>query len=109
MILKLKRASLILALLSCITLTSCMRTHIANLQRTADNEVEVFTTKKPTKEYIELKYIRIDGSVYNKPEKLLSRLSKIAKEQGADAVINIRYTFKSTWSMITGTAIKYKK
>jgi hypothetical protein len=104
----LKKSGLIFGLLISITLTSCVSTYVANLQRTSDKEVEVFTTIKPTKEYIELKYIQVDGAVFNQPEKLLTKLTQRAKKEGADAVINVKYDYQWTWPIISGTAIKYK-
>ena len=90
------------------TLTSCMSTFTANLQRTSDKEVEVFTTLKPSREYIEQKYIQVDGGIFNTPEQLLTKLTEQAKKEGSDAVINVRYDFQATWPIISGTAIKYK-
>ena len=105
---KLKKTAIALGLLISITLTSCVSTYVANLQRTSAKEVEVFTTIRPTKEYTELKYIQVSGAVFNRPEKLLTKLTERAKKEGADAVINVKYDFQSTWPIISGTAIKYK-
>ena len=95
-------------LIICLAQASCTSTFVANLQRTSAKEVEVFTTIKPTKEYTELKYIQVDGSVTSRPEKLLTKLTQRAKTEGADAVINVKYDFQWTWPVVSGTAIKYK-
>ena len=105
---KLKKATLVLGALISITLSSCVSTYVANLQRTSDKEVEVFTVLKPTKDYIELKYIQVDGTVFNLPGKLMTKLTERAKKEGADAVINVKYAYQWTWPIISGTAIKYK-
>jgi len=105
---KIRKSKLVLGLLISFSLTSCVSTYVANLQRTSDKEVEVFTTIKPTREYMELKYIQVDGAVFNQPEKLLTKLTERAKKEGADAVINVKYDFQWTWPIISGTAIKYK-
>ncbi len=91
-----------------LTFSGCVSSFVANLQRTSKNEVEVFTTIIPAREYIELKYIQVDGSVFNRPEKLLTKLTERAKKEGADAVINVKYNYQFTWPIISGTAIKYK-
>ncbi len=108
MTINLKKTTLVLGIMASITFTSCVSTFVANLQRTSDKEVEVFTTIKPTREYIELKYIQVDGSIFSRPEKLLTKLTERAKKEGADAVINVKYDFQFTWPIISGTAIKYK-
>ena len=105
---KIRKSKLVFGLFISITLTSCVSTYVANLQRTSDKEVEVFTTIKPTKEYTELKYIQVDGTIFNQPEKLLTKLTQRAKKEGADAVINVKYDYQWTWPIISGTAIKYK-
>lgn len=93
---------------SSLLCSSCVSTFVANLQRTSEGEVEVYTTIIPTKDYIEIKYIQVDGSVFNRPEKLLTKLTERAKKEGADALINVRYSYQWTWPIISGTAIKYK-
>jgi len=105
---KTQQAVLVFGILISYTLTGCVSINVANLQRTSDKEVEVFTTLKPTREYKELKYIQVDGGIFNRPEKLLTKLTETAKKEGADAVINIKYDFQWTWPIISGTAIKYK-
>jgi len=94
--------------LSAIIFSSCVSTFVANLQRTSEGEVEVYTTIIPSQDYIEIKYIQVDGSVFNRPEKLLTKLTERAKKEGADAFINVRYSYQWTWPIISGTAIKYK-
>jgi len=108
MVVKIKKSLLVFALLISFTFTSCVSIYVANLQRTSEKEVEVFTTIKPTKEYKELKYIQVDGAIFNRPEKLLTKLTETAKKEGADALINVKYDFQWTWPIISGTAIKYK-
>jgi hypothetical protein len=103
-----KKTNFLLVLLLLGTGTSCVSTYVANLQRSSDKEVEVFTTLTPTQGYVELKYIRVDGAAFHTPEKLLKKLSERAKKEGADALINVRYDFQWTWPVVSGTAIKYK-
>ncbi len=79
------------------------------MQPTSDSDIKVFTTKKPTKEYIELKYIQVRGSEFNRPEKLFTKLKQKTKEEGADAVINVEYDFQRTWPIVSGTSIKYQE
>lgn len=91
----------------CIIGASCASVFVANLQRTAEKETSVFTTQLPSREYIEWKYIQVHGSVWNRPEHLLKRLAERAQQEGADAVINVKYDFQWTWPIVSGTAIKY--
>ena len=95
-------------LIICFSQSGCTSTFVANLQRSSEKEVAVFTTLKPTQEYIELKYIQVDGSLTTRPEKLLTKLTEKAKKEGADAVINVKFDFQCTWPIVSGTAIKYK-
>lgn len=90
------------------TLSSCVTTQVANLQRKSDKEVEVYTTSKPAKEYIELKYIQANSGIFHGPEKLLQKLIERAKKEGADAIINVHYDYQFWWPYVSGTAIKYK-
>jgi len=105
---RLLKFKLFLVLLISIAITSCVSTQVANLQRSIDKEVAVFTTIKPDKEYIELKYVQADGSVFHRSERLLKKLTERAKKEGADAIINVRYDYQFWWPYASGTAIKYK-
>jgi hypothetical protein len=87
--------------------SGCVSVSVANLQRTSSNEVEVFTTKIPGKEYTEIKYIQVDGSIFHRPEKLLGKLTERARNEGADAVIAVRYGYAVYLPYVSGTAIKY--
>lgn len=99
---------LFLGLFISLTMISCVTTQVANLQRTPEKEVEVFMTTKPTREYVELKYIQADGAIFHNSEKLMKKLSERAKKEGADAVINVRYDYQFWWPYVSGIAIKYK-
>jgi uncharacterized protein YbjQ (UPF0145 family) len=88
-------------------LQSCISTQVANLQRHQPGEVEVYTTKKPTREYVEMQYIQADGNIFHTHEKLLKKLAERAKKEGADAIINVHYGYQFWWPYVAGTTIKY--
>lgn len=99
----------ILIALLAMGLLSCSTTKVASIQNAETKDFEVFTTKLPTKEYTELKYIKTDGSIFHGPEKLLTKLTKRAQQEGADAIINVKFDYQFWWPNVSGTAIKYKK
>lgn len=94
-------------LLATLMLPGCTSTFIAPLQRPHLPNLEVYTTKIPDRDYIELAYIQVDGSLFTRPEKLMSRITERAVLIGADAVIRIRYDFQGHLPIISGTAIRY--
>jgi len=106
---QIKKIKLLAIIMGAVFFTSCVSTFVANLQPRAEGEVEVYTTIIPSRDYIEIKYIQIDGSIFNRPEKLLTKLMQRAKKENADAIINVRYSYQWWWPVISGTAIKYKK
>jgi len=97
-------------LILCVALISaqCIAVKSANLQRNSAKEVAVFSTQIPNKEYIELKYLQVEGSAFSTPEKLIKTLSEKAKKEGADAVINVQYAYIVYLPYVWGIAIKYK-
>ena len=71
-------------------------------------KTELFTTKIPDRNYVEISYIQTEGAVFHTPQELLNELKKKAAELQADAVINIKYDFQGWSPFVSGTAIKYK-
>ncbi len=108
--LKLRKLSVLLGLIFCAMFSSCVTTCLVNLDRNLDTEVEVYTSKLPTREYIEIKYIQVQGSVWHKKDKLLTILKENAKKEGAYAIVNVKFDFNKllTSPIVSGTAVKYK-
>jgi len=73
--------------------SSCTSTRIATLTTTESEKIELFTTKLPERDYIEICYIQTDGAIFHTPQKLLDGLKKKAIELEADAIIAIKYDF----------------
>jgi hypothetical protein len=90
-----------------IIITGCTTTRVATLTKDENENIELYTTKLPDRNYTEICYIQTDGGVFHTPQKLLDGLKKKAKEQNADAVINIRFDFQAWYPVVSGTAIKY--
>ena len=88
--------------------SSCTTTRVAELTNSTNENVQLYTTIIPNKEYIEICYIQTDGAVYHTPQQLLNGLKKKASLLKADAVINIKYDFQGWYPLVSGTAIKYK-
>lgn len=89
-------------------LTSCTTTRVATLSKSENETIELFTTKTPNRNYVEISYIQTDGGIFHTPQKLLNGLKKKALGLQADAVINIKYDFQAWCPIVSGTAIKYK-
>jgi uncharacterized protein YbjQ (UPF0145 family) len=90
-----------------LAITSCTTTRVANLIKSENETIELFTVKLPDRKYEEISYIQTDGGIYQTPQKLLNGLKKKAIELKADAVINIKYDFQGWYPVVSGTAIKY--
>lgn len=91
-----------------IAFTSCVTTQVANLQKETSSDIEIFYASQPNKEYTEIMYIQANGGVFHSPEKLIEKLKKRAKEEGADAIINIKFDYQFWWPNVSGIVIKYK-
>jgi hypothetical protein len=102
-----KSKYVLLGLIVISALTSCTTTRVAILSKSENDKVELFTTKIPDRNYIEINYILTDGAIYHTPQQLLNKLKKKAVELQADAVINIKYDFQGWNPFVSGTAIKY--
>ena len=103
-----KSKIVLIGLVIITSLTSCTTTRVATLSKSENETIELFTTKIPDRNYVELSYIQTDGGIFNTPQQLLNGLKKKAAELQADAVINIKYDFQAWYPIVSGTAIKYK-
>lgn len=103
-----RQFKLLLVLFIYFLINSCVTVQVANLQKLTDKEVVVYTTTKPNKEYVELKYIQADGAVFHSAETLLKKLKERAQIDSADAIINVKYDYQFWWPYVSGTAIKFK-
>ncbi|MDX1903764.1 MAG: hypothetical protein SFU27_06350 [Thermonemataceae bacterium] len=88
-------------------LTNCTFVTKVKLQRSSSQEVEVFMKQMPPQSFVEIKYIRINAPIWKKANTLLQKLKENAKQEGADALINVTYDFQSRRTTISGLAIKY--
>ncbi len=88
--------------------SSCTTTRVASLSQQSNENIELYTTKIPDKNYEEIYYIQTDGGIFHTPQQLLNGLKKKALELNVDAVINIKYDFQGIYPIVSGTAIKYK-
>ncbi len=87
---------------------SCITTQVANNQKETANDVDLFFSQKPIKEYTEVMYIQADGSVFHGSKALIKKLKERAKKEGCDAIIDIRFDYQFWWPNASGVAIKYK-
>lgn len=93
--------------MSLLLITSCTTTRIATLTTLEDEKIELFTTKLPQRDYVEICYIQTDGAIFHTPQKLLDGLKKKAIKLEADAIINIKYDYQAWYPNASGIAIKY--
>lgn len=92
-----------------LIISSCTTTRIATLTTTDKEEIELYSTKLPLRDYTEICYIQVDGGLFHTPQKLLEGLKKKGLEIKADAIIEIKYDFQAWYPIASGIAIKYKK
>ncbi|MBI4931645.1 MAG: hypothetical protein HY841_12825 [Bacteroidetes bacterium] len=108
----LKKTTLLLSALT--ILSSCITTSTARLQPSAgSNDMEVFMTTLPAKPYDEISYIEASGSIFHTQKALLRKLKQRAAKEGADALIQVTFSY-IPWALMSiptveGVAIKYKK
>lgn len=91
-----------------VLLYGCATVSVVSLQSTGDKNIEIYTTKLPSQSYSEIKLIQVSGSIFHGPDKLLKKLTERAKNEGADAVINVKYDYQFWWPNVSGTLVKYK-
>lgn len=89
-------------------LTSCITTSVADIQNKSDNIIKIYTTKLPEHDYVEIKYISASGSIYSSYERLLYKLSLRAKQEGGDAIIDVKFRSVFWWPEVSGIVIKFK-
>lgn len=106
-----KKIGLLLCTLTIFS--SCVTTMTANLQPSKDGkDIAVFMTSLPDKQYDEMLYIEASGSVFHPQKVLLKKLKQKATKEGADAIINVKFSY-IPWVLMSiptveGVAIKYK-
>ncbi len=90
-----------------LLLSSCTTTRMAVLIPEENEEIELFTTKVPERNYVEICYIQTDGGIFTTPQKLLDELKKKGIALEADALIDIKYDFQAWYPVASGIAIVY--
>jgi hypothetical protein len=91
-----------------LLMNSCVTSQIASLNSQDENDIEVFLTSKPTKNYTELAYIEASGGIFTSKRKLLKKLKNTAKKNDANAVVNVKFGYTFWWPYVEGVAIKYQ-
>lgn len=99
---------LILTLSSCVTAS-----HFTQIENREDqNEVEVYYTNRPLKEYEEIEIIEtISTRLLDKKTDVLEKVKEIAKEKDADAIIITDFdyiNFVFSFHRIEAVLVKYK-
>ena len=98
-----------------LTLSSCCVTasHFTQIENRDDqNEVEVYYTNRPLKEYEEIEIIEtISIRLLDKKIDVLEKVKEIAKEKDADAIIITDFDYISfvfSFHRIDAVLVKYK-
>lgn len=100
--------SKIIGAIFCILISAgCTTTRTATLTTAENEKIDLYVTKLPQRDYIEISYLQTDGSVFHTPQKLLDGLKKKAVELEADAIIAIKYDFQAWYPNASGIALKY--
>ncbi len=58
------------------TFISCTTTRVATLTKSENETIELFTTKIPDRNYVEICYIQTDGGIFHTPQQLLNQMKK---------------------------------
>ncbi len=103
------KATMILGVLIMLTCSKCMAMRSVKLKQKKQHALEVYSMKIPSKEYIEIKYMEVEGSLFSSPENLMKKLSTEAQKEGADALINVQIAHVVCRPLIWGIAVKYKQ
>ncbi len=103
---------LLLSILATWMLSGCVTTQSAYLTRADTNDIEVYMTTLPDKEYTEWAYLEASGSIFHSNKALLRKLKQKAVEEGADALINVSFGY-IPWALggipvARGVAIRYR-
>lgn len=95
-------------MISIFIISGCVTTRVVNLPNPSGDGVNVYITATPDRLYTEIKYIQVDGAIFHTPEKMMASLSEMAKAEGADAVINVKFDYQAWYPVLSGVAIKYQ-
>lgn len=97
-----------------VLMTGCITTQSVNLKALQDsNELDIFITSLPDKPYEEIAFIEASGSVFHGSKSLFRSIKQQAQEEGADAIIQVKFTY-IPWVLMSipsaeCVAIKYKE
>ncbi|WP_194775865.1 YbjQ family protein [Pararhodonellum marinum] len=70
--------------------------------------MEIYTAKVPDRSFRELNFIEVRSGWPMDANRLMDRLVKRAKDEGADGLINVRLTSLERSFTISGTAVKFE-
>lgn len=87
--------------------TSCTSTRVASLEKKAGENLEIFMTNLPKKNYKEVAYLQCDGAIFHTPQHLLNGLKKRAISLKADALIQVKYDFQAWYPNASAIAIVF--
>lgn len=94
--------------LSMIVLNSCSSVQYATSSNLKSPSVELYFNNLPVKQFDEIAYIEVSGSIFHSKQALVDKLAKKAKSLNGNAVIKIKYTYQFWWPNVEGVVIKFK-
>lgn len=104
------KSSFFVALVLLLALaSSCVTAELALIDDPENQELEVYTTLLPQQPYKEVAYVKAVGMPFNNAKQLLKKLRKKAKQAGADALVNLKYDYTSTYPYASCTLIRYEE
>ncbi|WP_194776883.1 hypothetical protein [Pararhodonellum marinum] len=71
--------------------------------------MEVYTTKVPERAFEEIRYIEIQRTLPSNPKLMLDQLVEMARNEGTDGLVNVRFTRIEKRNIVSGTSIKFKE
>ena len=101
-------------LFSIVFFSSCVTTKVSHFEKQGEQKVALFVSKSPEKQYDEIAYIEaVDTSPFHgSKEHLLRKLKEKALHEGADAIVDIKFSYVYIliipFPTVEGIAIKYK-
>jgi len=83
----------------------------ATLLTSSNNTPEIYITHKPPVAYTEIEYIEVTGSIFHSSKQLLKKLTRKAKEDSLDAIVDVKFNvvngWFTSWTSASGVGVKY--
>ena len=87
--------------------TGCVSVRNTPLVQAPAEPVEIYVANRPQRPFSEMQYVEASASIFHSHRKLLKSIRRSAARSGADALVDVRFSYAGWIPVVSGVAVKY--